>query len=334
MKIKFAFFLWACLICVSRIYSQTSGGDTSGYQWANNFDPLGPVYKWKDIKSPARLVAGLRDDNSTGPINIGFQFNYYGVDQDSIWIGSNGWISFSTLGNITAPFLPIPSPASPNVFVAGLLSDMTLIASNDSAVPGAAVYWWSNYVDSVIIQYDSVPFWDTAPPGYSGRNTFQIILSKAWNSNMITLQYKKLINSTPPYDLINTGLKTGIQDSSYIGLQVLSDTFPPDSSVVTFYSHHTLSTNDLANTGISLGQNLPNPSRDLTIINYSIKERGNVRLLVQNIIGEPIENFAFGNKPAGEHSISLDTRSYPSGIYFYTLFVNEASFTRKMIVAK
>ena len=339
MKIKSAFALLVFISSVNFVRAQvtTGGPDSFGYVWANSYNALGLAYKWKDIKDSNNLVHGLSDDNSKGPFNIGLHFNYYGVERDSIWIGSNGWISFDTVGNISAPFLPIPSSTSPNFFIAGMLSDLTFIESNGSPVPGAAAYLWSNQVDSAIVQYDSVPFWDSSASGYSGRNTFQIILSKAWGGNSITLQYKKLINSIPPYDLSNSGLKTGIQDSCSrlrYGLQVLSDTFPSDSSTVTFFYPNTLSTNNINNSGLSLGQNFPNPSKDVTVVHYTTPKSENVSFSIQNVLGEQIENFPIGNIAAGDHLISIDSRSYPAGVYFYTLSVNGASSTRKMVVSK
>ncbi|TAL62964.1 MAG: T9SS type A sorting domain-containing protein [Bacteroidetes bacterium] len=332
------FIFSAVLFFISSGYSvqaQTSGGpDTFGYNWANNLDPIGsaPVYLWKSIKDTANLVSGLGDDNSSGPFDPGFYYNYYGQWYNTLWIGSNGWVSFRNAGNITAPFPVIPTPSAPDNIIAGLLSDLTFKGANDSLVPGAAAYFWTNNTDSIIIQYDSVPFWDIGAAGYSGRNTFQIILDAADYS--ITFQYKQLMNSAPGYDLINTGLKTGIEDSTgNDGLQVL-DTFPPSGSAVKFFYPGHFSTNDLNNAAISLGQNYPNPSSDLTRINYSVQKSGNVKISIQSLVGTQVETFDLGKIPAGNQSFALHTQSYPPGVYFYSLSIEGASSVKKMVIAK
>jgi hypothetical protein len=334
MKLKLLAFL-PLLISIGEIaQAQTSGGpDKFGYHWANNLDPIGsaPVYNWKDIKSTGTLVTGLGDDNSAGPFDLKWYFNYYGQWHNTIWIGSNGWISFQDLGSISAPFATIPSASGSGNFIAGLLADLTLKDVNDSVVSGASVHWWSNHTDTLIVQYDSIPFFcDSCATGYAGRNSFQIILA----GYSILFQYKQVL-STPAYDLNVSGLKTGIEDSTgNDGLQVLSDTFPSDSSAVKFFSPGTFSTNDLNNTGLSLNQNFPNPCRDFTVIDYSITKSESIKLSVHNMLGVQIETYAIEKRSAGNYSIRINTFNYPPGIYFYTLSVEGATSSGKMLVEK
>jgi len=336
MKLQLLSFLLIVISVSGPSHAQTTGGpDLYGYHWANNLDPIGsaPVYSWKDIKDTANLVKGLGDDNSSGPYNLGFYYAYYGKWYNTLWIGSNGWVSFQQLGNISAPFLDIPTTDAPDNFIAGMLADLTLKDAKSAAVPGAAVYYWTNKKDSVVIQYDSIPFWDSSATGYSGRNTFQVMLVGG-SEYSITFQYKHIINSTPSYNLDVTGLKVGIEDSTgETGLQVL-DTFPSDSSAVKFYYPGHFSTNDLDNTSLSLSQNFPNPCSASTQIQYALTKNENVSIAIQNMLGEQVASFPLGNKPAGSHSFSLNTSTLSPGIYFYTLATKEKAATRKMIVVK
>lgn len=318
-----------------KLDAQTSGGpDIFGYHWANNLDPIGsaPAYVWKSIKDTANLIDGLGDDNSKGPFPLSSYFAYYGQWYNTLWVGSNGWISFQNAGNITAPFPEIPTPSAPDNIIAGLLSDLTFTDSNDSLVPGAAAYFWTNNTDSIVIQYDSVPFWDTSSLGYSGQNTFQIILDASDYS--ITFMYKQVLNSNPGYDLANAGLKTGIEDSTgNDGLQVL-DTFPASASAVKFFYPGHFSTNDLDNPAFSLMQNFPNPANNFTGISYRLKRTGEVKFSIHDVIGAQIESFCMDKVPAGDHFFSVGTESYPPGIYFYSLNVDNFVSTRKMVIAR
>ena len=332
MKLKKIFFLALLLATGFRVKGQTSGGpDNFGYNWANNLDPIGsaPVFNWKDIKTTGTAVTGLGDDNSKGPFNLGFYFNYYGIWYNALWIGSNGWISFQNIGSVSAPFTSIPSANAPQNFIAGMLSDLTLKDADDSLVPGASVYFHTNNADTAIVQFDSIPFYcDSCTGGYSGRSTFEIMLA----GYSITFQYKKIVNSTPVYPLNITGLKTGIEDSAGTdGLQVLSDTFPADQSVVKFFSPGTFSTNDLDNAVLS-AQSYPNPCSDFTDIRYSMRKSGDLSLSIHTILGQEVETLSLGKKMAGNYSVRLSTSHYASGIYFYTLSTEGGSSSGKIVV--
>lgn len=335
MKLLRLLLLLFIYVFTKNVNAQTTGGpDQFGYQWANNQDTIGsaPMYKWIDIKDTANLVDGLGDDNSSDALYPGFYFNYYGQWYNTLWIGSNGWISFQNAGNIAAPFPALPNPAAPDNIIAGLLADLTLKDANNTLIPGAAVYYWTNNSDSIIVQYDSVPFWNTSSAGHSGRNTFQIILSGTDHS--ITYQYKELVNSTPAYDLINTGLRIGIEDSTGIDGLMVTDTFPSDSSAIKFFYPGHFSTNDLSNSYLSLSSNYPNPANETTTLNYYIVQNCDVKITLQDLTGSQIDQLYIGNKTSGKHTFTLDTRHYPAGIYFYTISTGTASKTGKMAIVR
>jgi hypothetical protein len=191
---KYLLIIFLFVICfASSLFSQKYGKDnTFGYTWLNSDTVAGPTYNWIDMKSKGTLVNGLLDDNTVGPFNLGFNFQYYMSNCNKIWIGSNGYISFQNGITLNAPFSTIPTIDSSNAnFAAGMLSDLTFTHDStvwdniilDSVVKvfpisGTTAWFWTNYSDSAIVQFDSVPFWDTIPKGYHiGRNTFQIILT-------------------------------------------------------------------------------------------------------------------------------------------------------------
>jgi hypothetical protein len=86
--------------------------------------------------------------------------------------------------------------------------------------------------------------------------------------------------------------------------------------------------------GMKLDQNFPNPSTNTSIINYALKDAGNVYLEVFNSSGEIITRINEGTKPAGVYSITLDMNKYSAGNYYYSLVLGEKRMTRKMVVTK
>ena len=240
MKIKVLLLVLFVMFVGSQLFAQTSGGpDIYGYTWKNQAAVGGPVYNWKEIKGVGTKITGLADDNRTGPYNINWNFHSYWNDYNKFWVGSNGWISFQgTTLNIAAPFLALPSANSKNT-ICPLLADLTFVnsAATPAPVPQASAWYWSNNVDTLIVQYDSIPFWVNPNPGYAGRNTFQVVLSGVDSS--ITFQYKLYAAATPTYDITGEGLETGIENSTgSIGLQVLNNTYPASNTAVKFYPPH------------------------------------------------------------------------------------------------
>lgn len=84
----------------------------------------------------------------------------------------------------------------------------------------------------------------------------------------------------------------------------------------------------------SLSQNYPNPFNPSTTINYSLKERGFVQLIVYDVLGKEIATLADEEKQRGNYSVFFDGSKLPSGIYFYTLHVNNFVQSKKMLLIK
>lgn len=240
MKTKLRITIFALVLTGTSMLAQTSGGpDAYGYTWKNQAAAGGPVYNFKNIKGKGTEIKGLNDDNSVGPFNMNWNFHFYWNDYNKALIGANGWLSFTKLANISAPFPTIPNAAAPNNYIAAMLSDLTFTDPNNTSaiIPGASSWYWSNNIDSLIVQWDSVPFWVKDNPKYSGRNTFQIILSGVDSS--ITFQYNTISRGVLPYDSTGEGLKSGIENATgQIGLQIQNNTLPIKATAVKFYYPH------------------------------------------------------------------------------------------------
>ncbi len=84
----------------------------------------------------------------------------------------------------------------------------------------------------------------------------------------------------------------------------------------------------------SLQQNYPNPFNPVTTINYSIKERTNVKITILNVIGEEVSVLLNEIKAPGEYQINFNAGSMPSGVYFYRMQAGNFSTVKKMIFMK
>lgn len=205
------------------LFAAQGGPDAYGYIWKDSAEPDGPVFNWIDISATGTLVQGLGDDNVAGPFVMLTNFEYYWYNRKFIWIGSNGYVAFMN-GNIASPFPTIPLAGGTNDYIAGLMSDL-----NFGGVGNPAQCRFYDDVDFTVISYLDVPFWTPAAPGYTGSNTFQIILSKL--DSTVTVQYLSQSGLTQ-----NSDLKVGIESvAGTIGLQHSSNLYPQAGYAVRFY---------------------------------------------------------------------------------------------------
>ena len=82
-------------------------------------------------------------------------------------------------------------------------------------------------------------------------------------------------------------------------------------------------------------QNHPNPFNPTTNIVYTIPESGLVQLMVYDILGNEVVELVNENQSAGKYSVEFNANNdLASGIYIYTITINEYSNSRKMIYLK
>ena len=83
-----------------------------------------------------------------------------------------------------------------------------------------------------------------------------------------------------------------------------------------------------------LSQNIPNPFNPSTLIQFTIPQSGVVRISVYNIMGQEVAQLHNGMLFAGTHRVTFDGRSQASGVYFYRIYGNGFSATKKMLLMK
>lgn len=254
MKFKFFSFIALAALALGLFVSNASADNRAGVRapFVQSYtddqggpDPFG--YTWKDSQEPEvdymfldttygsgnwTRVNGMGDDNFVGPFQMGFNLRYYYYNVNRFWIGSNGYIMFGPqTGNMASPFPNIPATTQPNNMIAPFGADINFTGAGNIG----KVYWYTNNVDTVIISFYDVPFWQAAAPSWTGSNTFQIVLAASDSS--ITFNYKEQTGVTQ-----NNDITAGIEDiAGQVGLQYLRNIYPTSLRSVKFFYPDTTS---------------------------------------------------------------------------------------------
>ncbi len=88
-----------------------------------------------------------------------------------------------------------------------------------------------------------------------------------------------------------------------------------------------------------LNQNYPNPFNPTTEISYSLKKAGKVSITIYNALGEKVRTLVNEQKAPGTYKVMWDATNeagvrVPSGVYYYSLHVNNFKSTRQMVLMK
>jgi hypothetical protein len=89
----------------------------------------------------------------------------------------------------------------------------------------------------------------------------------------------------------------------------------------------------------SLVENYPNPFNATTTINYSLPEDVHVRLVVYDVLGQPVKELVNSSQEAGYQSVIWDAtngdgHTMPSGTYLYNIMAGTFVQTRYMTLVR
>lgn len=122
----------------------------------------------------------------------------------------------------------------------------------------------------------------------------------------------------------------------YLGVHHVSLNHNQIKTLMAIRDTGTVSVNE-SNTKIDdyyLSQNYPNPFNPITTISYKLKRQGLVQLKVYDILGKEIATLVKEKQVQGNYSVKFDGSNLPSGVYVYSLRVNEFIENKKMILMK
>jgi hypothetical protein len=83
-----------------------------------------------------------------------------------------------------------------------------------------------------------------------------------------------------------------------------------------------------------LKDNYPNPFNPTTIISYAIPNDGLVILDIYDVLGNKVAELENGYKSAGSYDYNFDASNLTSGLYIYSLRVNDYTAIKKMMLLK
>jgi len=185
----------------------SGGPDAYGYKWKDSDEPDGPDFVWTDISGTGTLAStwtavstyDAKDEGYSGPYNLGFTFNFYGVDYTQVYITSNGYLTF-VAPNSTYTFTnaAIPTGAYPGSLIAAFWDDLE--GTDQGTVHYQAV------AGKFTVQFTNWPLY-----GGTAGNTYQMALN---SSGKIEFFYNNMTSTL-------TSATVGIENAAgTIGTQI------------------------------------------------------------------------------------------------------------------
>ncbi|GAB5409511.1 MAG: hypothetical protein BalsKO_18760 [Balneolaceae bacterium] len=110
-----------------------------------------------------------------------------------------------------------------------------------------------------------------------------------------------------------------------------------NSGKVFFFDYRFVSNEETPNENVvnyKLEQNYPNPFNPTTTLKYQVKDAGDVKLTVYNLLGQVVQILVNERKTTGAYSVNFDASALSSGFYFYKLEVNDFASVKKMMLIK
>jgi len=182
------------------------GPDADGYVYKDSDQPGGPTYAWDTF-----YTNQATGDDAIISFNYGWNFTYRGTTWNSIYMSTNGYITFGNSSNYLSGDT-FPSTSGPNNMVGGFWGDLYC-----DGAPGYLRYGTTGTAPNrrVVVTWDSVRFYSPSTPY---RFQFQIILYES--GNQIVAQYKWANSDGSWWQYRNT-MRSGMENyNGTIGLNL------------------------------------------------------------------------------------------------------------------
>jgi len=169
------------------------------YRLRDSDAPDGPVFDWQDISISGDAIPLAGDDQTWGPVPIGFDFPFYGTTFREVNVCTNGWLSFTSAEtSFSNPdSLPDDGFSVPGNLVAPFWDDLDLHGSTSIRYSGDETRF--------VVQYTGI---DRHAAG--SELTFQVIL---YPSGEIVFQY---LTMSGTLDSATIGIQNGEKDAGLL----------------------------------------------------------------------------------------------------------------------
>ena len=162
-------------------FENTGGGpDDNGNLWADSDDESSIPVDWIDISSIGTQIAFPHNDEAADPINIGFDFSFYGQSYSQCIVNANGWVGFS-FDNNAWDNTSIPSTSAPRPAIFGFWDDLNPVNDQCNEYCSGNVYYHSNS-ERLVISFEEVAHWWTN--NENSYYSFQVVLYPGGDFNL------------------------------------------------------------------------------------------------------------------------------------------------------
>jgi len=177
-------------IGISPFENPGGGPDEFGYEWSDSDIETDISYEWIDIQMHFNTeeVQFITNDDAPLPIQLHFEFPFYGYNYSHFIVNPNGWIGFGS-DNSEFDNISVPSPDAPAPAVLALWDDLNPVNVNCNEYCSGRVFVNIDN-DRAVIWYNDVARW------YSGDMEayfdFQIVL---YPTGKIRINYRNIDGS-------------------------------------------------------------------------------------------------------------------------------------------
>lgn len=186
-------------------------------QVISNYIISDTTYDWVDATAGTEI--DIRSDDTYEEVPLDFDFDFYGQTYSSIFVSSNGLITFGA-GSSNYGNTELPSSGEPNNLIAAFWDDLHLGYADESRA-----YIHTDGVSPnrrVTISWENVKHFSQSS---GGDITFQVNLYEG--SNDIVVQYNDVVFDLPSYDY-GASATIGVEDSTgTMGAQFSFDSVDP-----------------------------------------------------------------------------------------------------------
>jgi hypothetical protein len=78
--------------------------------------------------------------------------------------------------------------------------------------------------------------------------------------------------------------------------------------------------------------NYPNPFTGTSEFTVNLPNAANVNLVITSVVGQQVKTVDYGSLDQGVHTLTINAANLSSSVYFYTVMINDKSYTHKMVV--
>ncbi len=336
------------------------GPDDYGYYVYDNTDTNynnAPTYNWIEL-DPAQNgrydnLFKLKDDSTVG-IRLPFRFRYYGVDYDSVFICSNGWLSFAVkkLEN-EWDFLnyPLPCPLGPSTMIAPFWDDIVGRSLGGSLRDSIKVYTRYDHNEGRFI-IEWCEGYTRAGNNIEVLENFEVILlnpsihRSRTGDGIFIFQYKdvSIVDRALDFSFATVGFQDfnhmrGLElcygsyyqpgcDSIVPGRAIKITTDPPDGFLTVSCLKPT------SPYTFSLYEPYPNPFNAQIRIDFELPEKVHTKLKLLDLNGRIIKEIINSYLKEGKYTYDLDGADLPNGLYIIRLETERTYLQRKVILIK